>query len=346
MTLLLAVVAGAGLGYVLERGDFCFHSTWRGLFSSPREYSLVQAYLLLLLISTPIVQLLVALDVIDPFVAPFAWQASLVGGVLFGVGMVIASTCISGMFYKLGRGMLGMLVALAAWFVGDVIAYRGPLSGLRNSLNESPITVTDDQGASQVATVTSLLGPFGILLLVAAGGLTGGYLLRGHRRSPGTAPRGTSWGWLPLGAVAAGVLSLAWLLVRWHGFDYTYGTSGVPTQVWARVADGQAASWWITLALVSLIPGAVIAARLTGTTWVRGEAPGRYVELGVGGLVMGVGAGIAGGCNLGHSMVGVPLLSLGSITATVAMIAGVFLAHHLRARLLSGSSAPGLTESV
>ena len=52
----------------------------------------------------------------------------------------------------------------------------------------------------------------------------------------------------------------------------------------------------------------------------------RYVELGVGGLLMGIGAGIAGGCNLGHSLVGVPLLSLGSITSTLAMAAGVFIA--------------------
>jgi uncharacterized membrane protein YedE/YeeE len=59
---------------------------------------------------------------------------------------------------------------------------------------------------------------------------------------------------------------------------------------------------------------------------VRGESPKRYAELAAGGLLMGVGAGIAGGCNLGHSMVGVPLLSLGSITTTLAIITGVFLA--------------------
>ena len=52
---------------------------------------------------------------------------------------------------------------------------------------------------------------------------------------------------------------------------------------------------------------------------------GRYTQLAAGGLLMGVGAGISGGCNLGHSLVGVPLLSLGSMTTTVAMLLGVFL---------------------
>ena len=48
---------------------------------------------------------------------------------------------------------------------------------------------------------------------------------------------------------------------------------------------------------------------------------------------MGVGAAIAGGCNLGHSMVGVPLLSVGSIVTTVAIIAGVFAAARAADRL-------------
>ena len=39
-----------------------------------------------------------------------------------------------------------------------------------------------------------------------------------------------------------------------------------------------------------------------------------------------IGAGLAGGCNLGHSLVGVPLLSMGSIVTTVSMFAGVWLA--------------------
>jgi uncharacterized membrane protein YedE/YeeE len=49
---------------------------------------------------------------------------------------------------------------------------------------------------------------------------------------------------------------------------------------------------------------------------------------------MGVGAAFAGGCNLGHSLIGVPLLSIGSIITTIAMAAGVFLAHQAT-RLIS-----------
>ena len=94
----------------------------------------------------------------------------------------------------------------------------------------------------------------------------------------------------------------------------------------ALTGSSSGGNLWIPLALISLIPGAFIAARRSGTLWVRGETTRRYVELAIGGLLMGIGAGIAGGCNFGHSLVGVPLLSLGSITTTLAMGAGVFLA--------------------
>ncbi len=120
--------------------------------------------------------------------------------------------------------------------------------------------------------------------------------------------------------------SFAWLLAEVHGSDYTFGTSSIPTAVWDWLTGGGLASGWILLGLVSIIPGSFIAARRAGTLWVRGETSRRCAQLAAGGFVMGVGAGIAGGCNLGHSMIGVPLLSLASITATIAMAGGVVIA--------------------
>jgi len=332
VTILLAVLAGGALGFVLARGDFCFHSTWRRLFQEPIETGLVRGYAVLLLVSTPIVQIFIATGVIEPFIPGFAPAAAIVGGLLFGVGMVIAKTCISGMFYKLGAGMLAMLVAIAAWAVGDIMTWRGPLSGLRRRLTENTITATADDGSEQVATVTSWLGPVGAVLVVLVGVALAAWVARdeavavpSHDALTGMAPKLTG---ARLGLAAAAVMTGAWLLARWHGFDYTYGTSGVPSQIWNKVVDGADISWWIPLGLISVIPGALIAAVAGNTLWVRGEESDRYVELVGGAAVMGMGAGVAGGCNLGHSMVGVPLLSIGSIVTTGAIVAGVFVAHH------------------
>lgn len=339
MTILLALIAGGALGFVLARGEFCFHSTWRRLFQPQPETSLVRAYIVLLLISTPIVQIFRATGLIDPFIPQLAPGAAIIGGLLFGGGMVIARTCISGMFYKLGAGMLAMLVAITTWAIGDIITWRGPLSSLRENLNADPVTATASDGSEEVATVTSWLGPVGIvLLIIAAVGLSAwvardeAVAVPSHDTLTGRGPklRGAQ-----LGVATAAVMTVAWLLVRWHGFDYTYGTSSVPSQLWDRFVNGGDISWWIPLALLSVAPGALVAAVVGNTLWVRGEEPRRYVELATGGLIMGVGAGMAGGCNLGHSMVGVPLLSLGSILTTAAIVAGVYVTHRL-----VGNSSP------
>lgn len=317
MGIALALFAGIGMGYIFERGDFCFHSTWRGVFSQPRKLDLARAYLLSLLIGIPVVNGMMALGWIDPWIPPFAWQANLVGGLIFGIGMVVGATCITGLFYKLGHGMLGVLVGLVAWAVGDVITYLGPLKPVRDALNAAPITVS-----GETARVTNLLGPVGWIVLVVVGVVTAVTLIRTPRND-----RGKLWNWLILGTATGIFASLAWLLARAGGSDYTFGTSGVPSGVFSALAgSGGSGNLWIPLGLVSLIPGAFIAARRADTLWVRGETMRRYVELGIGGLLMGVGAGIAGGCNFGHSLVGVPLLSLGSITTTLAMGAGVYLA--------------------
>jgi uncharacterized membrane protein YedE/YeeE len=327
MTIVLAAAAGLGIGWIFERGDFCFHSTWRGLIRQPRQLDLLRAYFLAMLIGIPLVQGLISLGWIEPWIPPFAWQANVLGGLIFGVGMVVASSCITGLFYKSAHGMVGALVGLAAWAIGDILVYLGPLSPLRDLLHAAPLTIDGES-----ATVLNLFGPMGGILLVILGVFAAIYLFHAPRNA-----RGKLWKWPVLGVATGLFMSFAWLMARAGGSNYTYGTSGVPSGI-VQAISGQlnGGSLWIPVALIALIPGAFIASRYAGTFWLRGENGRRYAELAGGGLLMGIGAGIAGGCNLGHSLVGVPLLSLGSITTTLAMITGVFLAAAI-GRLLKKS---------
>jgi uncharacterized membrane protein YedE/YeeE len=327
MTILLAILTGATLGYLIERGDLCFHSTLRGLVRRPPELDLFRAYILIILIATPLVWVMRALGWIKPWIPPLVWPANLVGGLIFGIGTVLAATCVTGLFYKLGHGMLGTLVGLAGWAAGDIITYRGLLSPLREMLSRNIVTMD-----GQAATLLNSLGSVSGVVLVAL--WIGGALWLWRSPRPARRPY---WGWLMLGLSIGLFTALAWLLARAGGSDYTFGTSGVPAGVVAALqGESRGGSLWIPLTLVSLVPGAFIAARRSGTLWIRGETLRRYLELGGGGWLMGVGAAIAGGCNLGHGLVGVPLLSLGSITTVLAMLVGVWLAD--RALKFSGAT--------
>ncbi len=316
MTIILAILSGTGLGYIFERGDFCFHSTWRGLVQKPRQLDLFRAYLLTMLIAIPLVQGMRALGWIDPWIPPFAWQANLFGGLLFGVGMVVAASCITGLFYKLGHGMAGVLVGLAFWILGDVLTYLGPLQPLQLALQTNIIDVN-----GQSATITNLFGLFGWIILAVLAVAAIVYLMR----SPVNG-RNPLWNWVTLGITTSLFMSFTWLLVRVGGSNYIFGTSGIPSGiVQTLLGKASGGSLWIPITLIMLIPGALIAAKRSGTYWLRGETTTRYIELAIGGFLMGIGAAIAGGCNLGHSLVGVPLLSLGSITSTIAMATGVIV---------------------
>lgn len=315
----LAILAGLVLGYLFERGDFCFHSTLRGLWRRPPHLALFRAYGLALLVATPLVSGLRALGLIDPWIPPFVWPANLIGGVIFGVGMVVAATCVTGMFYKLGHGMLGTLVALLFWAIGDIMTYQGPFAAWRDRLNGLSLTAP----AGQSATIPNLFGPVGLIFVIGLGLGLAIWLWRSPQ-----AGRGAYWDWPKLGLAVGLFTAFAWLLAQAGGSNYTFGTSGVPTSLYLALTEGSPLwSTWISLALLSMIPGAIIAARQAKTMWLRGETLSRYLQLAGGGFLMGLGAAISGGCNLGHSLVGVPLLALGSITTTLAMAAGVGLAH-------------------
>ena len=322
MPIILAVIAGSGLGYILERGDFCFHSTLRGLFKKSAELDLLRAYLITLLIAIPLVNGMIAFGSIEPWIAPLAWQANVFGGVIFGLGMVVAATCVTGLFYKLGHGMLGTLVGLVMWAIGDILTYRGPLSGLRERLNGSPLVVE-----GQTVTLGTAFGRITPILLALLALAILYFLWQSPKE--GQSKRNQLWGWLPLGVATGLFTSFAWLLAERGGSNYSYGTSSVPSQLFDALVNGASINPWIPVSLIAIIPGALAAAVLSGNLWVRGETGRRYAQLAAGGLMMGVGAAISGGCNLGHSLVGVPLLSLGSIATTLSMAVGVYIGQRV-----------------
>ena len=294
MTIILAILSGTVLGYAFECGDMCFHSTLRGVFCKPKELNLFRAYILVLLVATPLVFAMRVLGWIDRGIPPFA--------------------CL---FFKLGHGMLGTLVGLAAWAAGDILVYRGPLSGLRESLTASQTTLTLD----------GFFGSMGWVVVLVLGLLAAYWLFRAPKEMRHN--RGKLWGWLPLGIAVGLIISVSWLLADVSNVNYPFGTSYVPTQIYLSITTGEKSSLWIPITLISIILGAFIAAKRADTLWFRGETLHRYLQLSAGGFLMGVGAAFAGGCNLGHALVGVPLLSLGSIATVLAMMVGVYIPHQM-----------------
>ena len=313
-------LAGVAMGYVLQRGQLCFHSAIRN--SLDGGHLLARAWALGVAIASvglSVLYLRPSTDGLNEGVA-FRPVANVSGGVIIGIGMIVAKSCVSGLFYKLGSGMLGALVGLAGWGAGELLARQVPVPG--------PTVLSG--GAS--ATVPGLLGlpRLAVAVLVLAAAIVV-VLRRPGRESP---EHTWQWGWRRIGIGLGAAITAGWALASVGGVSF--GPSSVGAV--ASAADGSPNYWLITF-LLGIVAGGALSARTAGGFWVRGEEPVRYLQLAVGGLLLGAGGWIAGGCNLGHGLSGVAQLNVSSLVVVAAMIFGVWIAR-LGARRVTRQSAP------
>ena len=129
-TLALMLLAAFGIGFVMHRGRLCFARALREPFMTA-EGSMTKAMILAIAIGSLFGSVLLQKGAIDPYVAvPTSfWLGSLIGGVIFGVGMIFAGGCASGSLWRVGEGHLKLVVALFffAWVGSSFSAVMGRL---------------------------------------------------------------------------------------------------------------------------------------------------------------------------------------------------------------------------
>ena len=114
----IIVIAGFAMGFILHRSRLCFARGFREPFMTA-EGDMTKALILALAIAIPLAALLFQKKVIDPYIAIPAtfWTGSLLGGVIFGIGMIFAGGCASGAMWRASEGNLKLWVAIVffAW---------------------------------------------------------------------------------------------------------------------------------------------------------------------------------------------------------------------------------------
>ncbi len=304
-------LAGACLGAVLQRGGLCFHSMFAGAWRGSTE--LLRGWLLGVAVAAVGLALVFALPWADRLNQGLAFRPvqNVVGGLVIGVGMVVARSCVSGLFYKLGSGMLGASVGLLGWAVGELVAARVSLGG--------PTLLSGGEGATLpgVLGIPRLPGALVVAALLVV------VCLRLSRRSEPADPGVPSgrWSWPRTGLALGAVTVAGWVLAGVAGASFGPSTVGAVQGVRAGTPNA-----WLIAFLAGLVLGGWAAARASGELWVRGESRGRYPGLLVGGALLGAGGWIAGGCNLGHGLSGAAQLNVSSWVVVAAMATGVLVA--------------------
>lgn len=362
--LLIAVtsaVAGLVAGFVMYRSDFCVTAMFRDLFLV-RDFFLLRMLVLLVVVSGLAFELGRAGGLLGPYPFPLLGPgslATLIGGLLFGIGMVLAGGCVVGTLYKLGAGSVVAAVAFIGLLAGSALYAEWHLwwSAFAQATRFGP-AVTLPQWL-EVAPATL------ILPLAAVGAL---YLYRSQRRGLLTRPA-YAVGHIPpwqAALILAAIGFVSWLFIGMPlGITTSYAKLGATLEslAWpdhvaelayfqvqglnytppfaATAVSGGASPQLDAIAaiqyplIVGIILGAAGAALLVGEWRLHWRIPPRhYASALLGGLLLGAAARMVPGCNIWHLWGGLPILAVQSLLFLLGLLPGAWIGSKLLVRFV------------
>ncbi|HCM61263.1 MAG TPA: hypothetical protein DIT05_01785 [Morganella sp. (in: Bacteria)] len=299
---------GVLLGFVMQRGRFCLAGGLRDLYLF-RDSRMLIAILIVISVQSIGLFTFSSFGIAQLPGGAFPWLATLVGGLLFGMGMAFAGSCSTGAYYRAAEGLAGSIIAVggfivASWFIRRPVAksFFSPVT--TPTLDSSTIT--------QTFNIPPYIAIFILVLLTIV-------LVTRHLNKfksvkiPQMKARKTGIThilfearWHPfISALIIGVIALlAWPSSLADGRVGGLGISGPSAQLFSLITSGDLKFFnWAGYLLIGLFAGAFIAAK--GSREFRMRSPGLAVMIKslAGGLLMGVGSGLAGGCMLGNTLV-------------------------------------------
>ncbi|WP_298830554.1 YeeE/YedE family protein [uncultured Piscinibacter sp.] len=280
------------------------------------------------------------------------WLSALVGGALFGFGMVLASGCGSKTLVRIGDGNLKSVVVFFVMGFGAYASMRG-MTGLLSSRTIDRVSFEMPGGSGVPTWLSGLLGIDPVVTGLALSLLVGGGLVAWALAD---AEFRTSADHLLAGLGIGGVIVAMWWIIGHMGFvpehpetlEPVYlGTAGGRMQAlsftspMARTLDyvmSFDANTVLSLGVVSVV-GVVLGSFAYALTSRRFQWEGfngaqdTGLHL-VGGLCMGVGGVTAGGCTVGQGLSGLSTLGLTSFIAVTGIMLGAVLGLHLQRWLI------------
>ncbi len=280
------------------------------------------------------------------------WLSALVGGALFGFGMVLASGCGSKTLVRVGAGNLKSLVVFVVMGLAAFATLRGISGVLRvNTVDRASFEMAGGSGIAQ--WLGALVGWEPAMAGLVIGGLVGLALLAWALAGPGFITGNNLLAGIGIGATVLGT----WWVSGKLGFvpehpqtlEAVYvGTNSGRIEALTFTAPMAYALDWLlffsdkskvlTLGVVSVV--GVVAGSFVYAVATRGfhwegfrNTQDTALHL-VGAVCMGVGGVTAMGCTVGQGLSGLSTLSLTSVIAVAGIVAGAVLGFRFQIWLL------------
>jgi uncharacterized protein len=327
------ILGGFGLGVAFLKAEFSFTVSWRRFLTKGEAGGLLGGLIVIAICALAVVPVAALAPKYGGAMAPIG-PSLVIGAFVFGIGMQLANGCGSGTLYTVGGGSGRMLIALLFFVIGSVFGSLSlpaflALGGL------DPVLASDYLGAwgGLAATLASIAIAAGLIVTVA----------RRHRAN-----------FIPsrnyvIGGIAIGLLCVAVFAAGGHPWSVTFGFT-----VWGAKAasalgfDLSHSAFWqwpgprralgesvlsdtSSLTDFGMLFGAMAAAAATkpfaATAWPPMKS---LLAAGLGGLLMGWGARLGFGCNIGAFVGGVASGSLHGWIWFLAALPGCLVGIRLR----------------
>ena len=339
------IACGMVMGVVARHNHFCTLSSLERYWYSNDDQGL-RTWMLAAAVALTLTQLLAAIGLIDIkqsfYLLPrVSLVGSVIGGLLFGLGMALVGTCGFGALIRLGGGSLRSLIVVCTMGLAALSTQSGPLGLLRQSfiepyaLNLAPAYDQSIPSLISAATGLSIELPITLICIVL--------LFIWVFRSAKFRSNANS---IAVGTIIGMCVAFGWFATHWLGEQLFQ-----PVQLESAsfvLPPGQLISslTMLTAALpdygVGLVVGVVIGSALAAR-WdndVRWEACDDARELSrhlIGACLMGVGGVLAAGCTIGQ---GISAVSVLAVSAPIVM-ACIYLGAKIGLTwLLEGSLLP------
>lgn len=247
------------------------------------------------------------------------------GGLLFGLGMVLANGCASRALVLLGKGNLRSLVVIAIIAIFAQMTLKGLLAPMRLA------AIQFSQVTPSVVSAPALLSSIGldasvariiVTAILCATLLVFAFSDRTFRRS---------YGQMAAGAAVGGLVLAGWLATGWLGADefnpipvvsLTFISPIADTVQYAMLSTGMTANFGIAL-VAGVFIGSLLTAVASGKFELEGfTSPNHMLRSISGAALMGIGGAMAFGCSIGQGLTGLSTLAIPSFVAVAGILAG------------------------
>lgn len=346
---------GLVAGFVMHRSSFCVTGMFRDMFLF-KDYSMIRMLIMLIVISMALFEIGTLLGLLSanpfPLLGPPS-LATILAGMLFGFGMVLAGGCVVGTLYKMGSGSILSLVAFIGLLAGST--FYAEIHHLWSAFARSTMFIDEKITLPQLLEISSYFLTFPIAIL----GAIYLYSIRDKLIKPSSVdgyiqpwkvavilatlgtvsyffvgmPLGITTSYAKLGS------SIELIFAKEHVYSLPYFT-GTPlnyippftdTPITGGAGPKLDAIAAIQYPLVLFITlGATLSAVVLKEFKIHYRLPiKQYVTVLVGGFLLGLAARMVPGCNIWHLWGGVPILSMQSLIYAVALLPGTWLGSKL-----------------